>query len=103
MNLILYVVMVTVIVAALIGYTHHVSARLDAADRISCANRRVLIANQRLVLRIISRNIHVLLSWTRVVDNADRRFLLRSRGLLERAEFALLSTPSCPFPKGTQP
>ena len=72
-NLIVYVLLVAAVAGILFGYQHHVSVKLNQQDRISCANRRVLITNQRLVLRIIRRNIHVLLSWS--LDAADRQFM----------------------------
>lgn len=50
---IVYVVLVLVVVAALVGYERHTNANFDRADRISCDNRRVLFANQRLVLRYL--------------------------------------------------
>jgi len=100
-NLIVYVLLVAAVAGILFGYQHHVSVKLNQQDRISCANRRVLITNQRLVLRIIRRNIHVLLSWS--LDAADRQFMLNSAELLDQAEAHLLATPSCPLPKGFQP
>lgn len=52
-----YVTLVFVLFVALAGYTHHIHGQLADADHVSCANRKVLLRNQRLVIRYLHSHI----------------------------------------------
>jgi hypothetical protein len=92
-NLLAFLAFAAVAILAVWGYEHHTNGRFDAADRISCANRQILIANQRIVLNVLQRNVTQFIRIATSED--DRTYFERSLTLLEQARRTLDATPAC--------
>lgn len=92
-QLFVYVGLTVVLVVALFGYQRHTQKRLDQADRVSCQNRRVLIANQKLVLEIIERNLVGIQAG--VSDPLLRDYFRTSRQKVMRAREVLAQVQPC--------
>jgi hypothetical protein len=92
-NLLAYLAFTAFTILVVVGYQQHNNSRFDAADRISCANRRILIANQRVVLNILDRNVtqFIVLS----PDRAQKVYFAHSLHLLHQARVTLDATPVC--------
>jgi hypothetical protein len=48
-----YVLLIVLVAGTLVGYQHHTNVRFEQFNRIDCAERKVVVANQRLVLRTL--------------------------------------------------
>jgi hypothetical protein len=92
-NLLAYLAFTAFTIMVVVGYQQHNNSRFDAADRISCANRQILIANQRVVLNVLERNVTQFIRIATAED--DRTYFERSLTLLHQARASINATPVC--------
>lgn len=92
LGLIAYLVFAAVVVVALVGYQFHNNSRFNKADRISCANRQAVIANQKVVLDILLLHLDV---DVRSATSIHVQQVRDSIQLLRQAESRLMATPGC--------
>lgn len=92
-GLVIYVVLAVVVVSIIGLYQTRTNRRLGQADGVSCQNRRILIANQAVVLQILERNIT---QFVRIAKTRqDRDYFQRSLAIVDQAQRRLATTPQC--------
>jgi hypothetical protein len=92
-NLLAYLAFTAFTVLVVVGYQQHTNSRFAAADRISCANRQILIENQRVVLDVLERNVSEFVNIA--TNKVHRAYFQRSLQLLKTATVELDGTPQC--------
>lgn len=98
--LLAYLILAAAFVLAIGLYQQHVNNRLARTNKmliefnqLSCANRRILIINQQLVLRLIRRNIEGLIQTAPTPGLLD--YYRNTLEQLGSAEERLVLTPVC--------
>jgi hypothetical protein len=83
-----------VVILSVFAYQGHNNRRLNKQDRISCANRRILIANQKIVLDVLAGNIATFIAFDNLAP-MQRRFFRHQLATVTGAQANLAATPSC--------
>jgi len=87
-----YLLFVSVVIVAIVGWQRHTNHRFDQTDRETCRARAVLATNQQLVLTILHRNVTGLL---RQAPIDQRAYWRRSHDLVQQAQERLSMVPAC--------